>query len=457
MSSFLERNKKKGLLALLLLLLRGRKSHLALLLLLLLMMMTFVLPRNALSLFMAGVAKLPGGAAIVRRFNGPTSDFSTLMAAFRAAKSQRHSGWGVFFDADAAKRGRSASGSSIDMVKGGKAEMESAAALANVKGGQTIGGVLTPEDSERREEAVALSPEDLGGERAQLAAADAGVLQRGLLKLGAGLGAFGFGQGAGAYAGKSLLSGGAGTAANNGPDAAMRAGTTAPSAAGSGSQRLPGVDGKLAKILWRASQTLHRSARTRVGGNCTGSRCAMHQLLAGRTQMMLARDPLCTPGTGCAPEFASTNSGQLFDGNQIGANAPGIISAQDPAVAPQVDGVTTPNVQAPGDGDVQNYIDEANEIEEDMRKCEEWRAAHREEDQRNLNDLQGIGARATQLGCEDVDCGSSPSRIRRCKRLKRQANAKCAQVNRDKYEECMNCPYMAREGCDPQPTPDCYR
>lgn len=484
MSQFFEKNKRKSLLALLLLLLRGKKGVGAMLLMVFLLMFLFVLPQNSLSLFVAGIAaKLPGGQALARRIGrGSGTDFSNLMAAFRAARDQRNAGWGVFFDSEAAKRGRGARGgaSSIDMIKGGREDFLAGANLGNkIKGGESVGGILTPEDAGRTGEGVALGGEDLEGQRqAQLAAVGAlgpgGVgsgsanplnfVQRGLLKLGAGLGGFGFGKsgageggGAGgstsaAYAPKDFFSGRGGASTPDPGREAIAGGTTPPSSSGGGN--LPGgVRGRLAAELSRASNTTRLAASARQPGGCSGSRCAFQQLTSGRTNMMLARDPICTASNGCPPEFAATSSGSSFDGNRIGGpDAPRVITSGDPANAPVIDGIATPNVNVPDTSEADQYIREAEELQQDANTCRDSDERYRLESERVRGEMQALGQMMEDRGCGDGDC--SRSKARWCKARANELRAKCREVNVIEHDRCMACPIRARQGCN-QPAADC--
>lgn len=484
MSQFFEKNKRKSWLALLLLLLRGRKGAGALLLLVFLMMFLFVLPQNALSLFVAGIAaKLPGGAGIARRLSGGGTDFSNLMAAFRAAKDQRNAGWGVFFDADAAKRGRGARGesSSIDMIKGGREDFLAGSNLGagnKVKGGETIGGIMTPEESAKSANGVAVSAEDAGGEReAQLASMGGSMLgpsvggknfwQNGLLKISAGLGAFGFGKGessgarldmsggagaggagstAGAFAGKGFFSGG--TGASNADPAGQGLSGTVPPGGAIGSGKLPGAArGRLAAELAKASNTTRLAASTRSAAACVGSRCAFHQLAAGRTSMMLSRDPICTASNGCPPEFAATNSGTSFDGNTIpsGPDAPKVITSGDPATAPVIDGITTPNVNVPDVSQVDQYQQEAEQLQRDANACRDVDAKYNDQERQLRSDMHDIGDAMTDRGCGDGSC--SRSKARWCKGKANELKAKCRELNDVEYNHCLECPLRARQGC----------
>src|SRR5688572_15591337 len=105
MSSFFERNKKKGALALLLLFLKWRKGLAPLLLIVALLMMMSFAPGNLLGICLSGIARVPGGAHFAAAVTWSASKagievggvprqqtYKEYVAAFRLAGTQGFAG-----------------------------------------------------------------------------------------------------------------------------------------------------------------------------------------------------------------------------------------------------------------------------------------------------------------------------------------------------------------------------
>jgi|CXWL01.1.fsa_nt_gi hypothetical protein len=377
MSTFLENNKKKSLLALLLLFLRGRKTVTALFLVVALASFLFITPSSYVIRFPGGTRVAAAVAWVAGKLGVDTSqwgleggkrDFSDLLAAFRAAKeSGGKAGWAAFMRANT-KGGEAAAGQgSLGLVKGSRKDLETAGADGkNAKPG-TVAGVIDPDEAKRRgeNETVALGRGDLTGEREGLVrTAFAGGFMNGAapgaeLSGGAFAAAGFFGTGGGAAGGGGgAVSGSVGAQVNAGLSGLPGA-TTAKGVVAAGGTKGRLSDSKAADIKARTSKGL-ANARPIQGDK------AYTQLAIGRGLNVTATPPLCSAANGCPGEFATNNSGAIYDGNNIVGKGTDLLSA------PQVDGESSPNI--PDSGVADGLISEAErtaECAEKVKKCEE--------------------------------------------------------------------------------------
>lgn len=470
MSQFIERHKRKSLLALLLLFLRSRRGAGALLLLVLLLLMLFVVPPSRLGVLLA---RVPGGAWIAQALGahtGPRS-FDELIAAFRRARQERNaSPWSLFFHQGAGSAGGAFS-SPADMVLGSRADLEGGSIADKIKGGTTINGVLTKEDASKKGDGVDLTDASgaggSGGGSGLVAnaygggfAGGAGWGSAGLFGAGlsgaAGLaGGSALGDGAGPFAGAGFFSSGVGPAAGDPLRAAL--GSTKVPTLGRGqsfaSDRIKGNKGKISGFANARAASSKYGAHNTIGGTCiNGTRCAFHQLATTRAHVMSSRDPACTADNGCPPEYAATNSGSSYDGNQVGDNAKEVITTN--GTAPEVDGITTPNVNPPNQSDVDQYQQEAQDLENDSKQCQNDRQSALQQQRRDLmNRLDSDSRDASDSGCSDS--GGCSGMSQHCKDLINDEKATCRQLNDVQYKYCEGCPITARQGCS-QTYSDCH-
>ena len=340
-ATFLERNKKKSLLAALLLFLRQRKILVLLLFLVLMASTVFLSPSSWITSFpggqrfAAGVAWIAGkmGFDVSKWGLGPGKhSYDDLLAAFKAAKSSGNGGgvgWGPFFGrggaSGAGAGGANGAPSSLDFVKGSKSDLDHGVGAGADAGGagagvQTVAGIVDPSDPKNKgNDAVAIGNEDLGGERESLA----GGFMKGLFGGGGGPGSSGDASlSGGAFANKGFFSGNGGAAgASNTLAKAGLAGfppLSTPSSTKGGA-----AVGKLSSMASHAVDA--RGQKGILAAASLGGNLAYTQLAEGNSRAQLGTQ-YCKPPD-CPSEFAATNSGAIYDGNNISA---GMLTSSDP-------------------------------------------------------------------------------------------------------------------------------
>lgn len=344
-NTFLQRNKKKSALALLLLFLRERKVLVLLLLLVFLASTVFVSPSSWITglpggaRFAAGVAWIAGKMGVdVSRWGlgGPGKhSYADLLEAFRAAKASHNAGavgWGPFFGRGGAGAGGAGAGGgegSLGYVKGSKADLEHGVGADGAGGGaQSVAGIVDPADPKGRDgNAVALTGDDVGGERA-------GYLNtlngNGFMGNGDGVGGKypgGSGPGGdgslsgGAYANKGFFSGTGGAAGTTNGLAKAGLASLGPIATPA-SVKGGAAKGSLSAFASRGVES--RATKGVMGAASLTNNLAFAQAAEGK-----ARDDIgaqCVPPS-CPVEFAATNSGAIYDGNNITS---GFLTSSDP-------------------------------------------------------------------------------------------------------------------------------
>lgn len=438
--TFFERNKRKGLLALLLLLLRWRKGTVPLLVMLLLVMFLFIAPNNLSTLVLYRIAQLPGGwrvaAAITWAgglvgvdfgFSGlsDSRSFVDLMAAFEAAREGR--GDRLFRGGQGA---RPPERSSLDMLVPAELEKIAGPVTGKVSGGETVNGIMTPDESRDTESHVELTQADLSGERlAQLAAGAGGRVPE------AFAGGFGPPGSVIPFATSNFFAGPPpGRFAQPGDALSVRMQREATTARGR-----------------RSRATEARAAQSRRNGAhavpTRASRRAFVQLTDGRSRTMMARDPICTVWNGCPPEYAQNNVAAVFDGNAAGLGAGRVI---DPGRAvPGLSGVNTPNANIPSTNDL-------NELDEEARKLQRWAEQCRQANDKYLGtrdnpgpetqamkDIQRI---SNEMNAACSGGGCSKSKAAKCKRMGEQMRARCHDLDNQMYQHYLECPLMQQDG-----------
>lgn len=456
-STFLDRNKKKSLLAALLLFLRERKAMVLLLLLVLVASTVFLSPSS-------WITGLPGGTRLAASvawvagklgvdvsqwgLAGGKHSFNDLEAAFAAAKANAGKagvvGWGAFF-------GRSSGGAatgadSLGFVKGSKSDLESTVAAAG-KGaagagaaGGGIAGAVTPEEAknDRDANAVAIREGDVGGEReGWVKSAFAGGFMNGLLGgAGAAGAASAGGAGAlsgGAYAGKGFFNGKGGAAGDS--SALAKSGLDGLPGAGVPKSKIQGAaKGSLSAYAARAVDA--KAMRGVAGVASLGGGRAFTQLAEGRGRAELAVTPNCTP-PGCPGEFATTNTGAIYDGNHTQGATTDVITA------PQVDGIQTPNI--PDTSIAQGYEDQANQMDKDAQKCKDLDAQYGPEETALNQQMSDISGQFKSAGCGSGGC--SRSKARHCQALGDQLKSTCNQYMNVRCTHTHACPLTANANC----------
>jgi hypothetical protein len=451
-TNFLERNKKKSSLAALLLFLRQRKM-LALLLLLVIGASTlFVTPSSFLVDLPGGTRMAAGMAWLASRMGMDVSrwglapgrvSFNELVSAFDAARwASGHggrAGWGPFFTAGDAK-GAYGPGSldyvkaSRDELANGTAKGKGGAAGAAGAGGAGGGGsgpfaeVVDPAQAAKDDAAVALGPNDVGGEREGFVkAAFAGGFFNGLLG-GAAEGANSLSGGA--YASQGFFSGSVGAASGGG--AASLGLANQPTIATPPASLSNGYAGRMSSSFAHSLQA--RETQGAAGAMALGGGRAYTQLAEGNGQAQLATAD-CPAGS-CPGEYAATNTGAIYDGNSVNnASTNGIITA-----AP-VDGITSPNI--PSAGQATGAINSANQMTQDAQTCQALDSQYGPQEDQLNSQMQSLSQQFQSANCGSGGC--SQSKINYCKNLGNHLRSTCTQYMSVRCQHTRSCPLTASD------------
>lgn len=459
MATFLDKNKKKSALAALLLFLRTRKTVTALLLLIALASFLFVSPSNLLLSFPGGARVAATVAWMAGKLGVDTSqwglaggkrDYGDLLAAFRSAKEGGgKAGWNAFMRGGAGADGGLGIGGgtgSIGFVKGNARDLEALGGSgANLPKPGSVEGVLNPDDAKNRGEGegVALSEEDVAGEReGMVKSAFAG---------GFGSGAFGNTGGdgnlsGGAFAGSNFFGkGGPGAGGGFGGGAGATTGKLGDIVKG-GLEGIKAQTGKgvqvqgAAKGQMSASKASTISMRTNkglVGTHTISGQRAFVQLAAGRGRAAISVSPNCTPGSGCPGEFASTNTGAVYDGNTISGDRTDILTA------PEIDGISSPNL--PDSGMADDYVRDAEKMEADAKKCRELDDKYGPQELAYDKQQEALSNQFDSMGCGQGGC--SKSKARACQRMGDQMKALCRASMGVRCQHIHECPLTAKNNC----------
>lgn len=440
---FLERNKKKSLLALLLLLLRRRKVLVLLLLAMLLSTAAFVSPFSWLGGVLSRGASWLGAGGTSR-----SRSLGELASAFRSARmaGAGGGGWGFLAGRGAGAGGAAGGGGpdSVGMVKGGKDALGTGAD-GNAGGlGRSIKGVLTPEEAGKdgQGDAVAIRDGDLAGEREGFVrSAFAGGFLNGLFGNSGGLNGAGGGAGVaggmlsgGAFAGRDFLQG-KGRAVT--PDIKDRVGrdlvgvASVPKPTG---KRVGSGRGVLSAA--RAAAIDAKATHGLAGATPLGNQTAYAQLAEGRGRAEISMPPNCN-APGCPGEFASVNTGAIYDGNgAAGANGLAL-------TAPHVDGFQTPNI--PDTGLAQRYEDDAAKMQRDAQTCRALDDRYGPQETQLNQKMQDISDQFKAMACGSGGCSSS--KAKKCKRLGDELKATCNQYMGVRCTHTHACPLTADANC----------
>lgn len=450
-STFLERNKKKSLLAALLLFLRERKALVLLLLLVLIASTVFVSPSS-------WITGLPGGTRLAASvawvagkmgvdvsqwgLGGKKQSFNELVAAFQTAKANAGKGpvgWGAFFGRASNGAGSGAAGTqdSLGFVKGSKSDLETASASAQGAGGNGIAGAVTPEDASADQDAnaVKINPNDVGGEReGWVKSAFAGGFMNGLLGGAGGGGADGAASlSGGAYAGKGFFNGKGGAASEG--NALAKNGLAGVDPVNVPKSKIQGA-GKGMLSASKAHVMEAKAVKGAAAAAALGGHRAFTQLAEGRGRAALATTPNCNP-PGCPGEFATTNTGAIYDGNKVEGENTGLITA------PQVDGIQSPNI--PDTGIAQGYEDQANKMDADAKKCQQLDEQYGPTENSLNQQMSSISNEFKSAGCGSGGC--SKSKARHCQAIGDRLKATCNQYMNVRCNHTHACPLTANTQC----------
>jgi hypothetical protein len=457
MSTFLEKNKKKSALAALLLFIRTRKTVTALLLLVALASFLFVSPSNLILSFPGGARVAAGVAWIAGKVGVDTSkwglaggkrDYNDLLAAFRAAKDGGgKAGWAAFMrGGEAADAARMAAGSngSLGWVKGSAKDLEATGGSgANLPKPGSVEGVLNKDDAKNAEEgdAVALNEGDMKGEGEGLVkSAFAGGFGSGFGSGGPGAaggagGSGGFLSG-GSFAGSGFFGNGKGAASGKLGDIVKGGLEGIKAQPGKGVQIQGAAKGQLSAS--KASTINARTSKGLVGTHTISGQRAFVQLAAGRGRAAISVAPNCTPGSGCPGEFASTQTGAVYDGNTITGDRTDILTV------PEIDGIDTPNL--PDSGMADQYIKDAEKMDADAKKCRELDEQYGPIEKQYDQQQEALSRRFDSMGCGQGGC--SKSKARACQRIGDQMKQLCRDsMNNARCPHIKQCPLTAKNNC----------
>ncbi len=415
MSQFLRRNRKKGLLAFLLMFFSRGKGVGPLIVMLALLSFVFIAPSGYL-MNIPFVSKIAAKLGLRSALGGGEMDTRALRDILRKARERRKrlSAPGALFG-----RGRGATAlygkSTMDLVRGKDLKRGGARTYDAVgRGkGRSIDGVLTPEESRKREQGVALqngellnglmsgayAEEIMGGNFEEIShgAADGG----GKMLSGARV------DDPGAMLVKSRLS----------RAAVPRVGRSLPRSA------------KAGKLSARRFRGISAAVSGSLGSMRTGGRnTVMYQLAEGEAYSLAGAPPpgKCDPND-CPSEYAKNISAVPFDGAKPYG---GILSSEemgDPAV-PRV----------PSQAEIDSMINEAEQLERDAIACERANETWGPQMDASSARLQGYADRLNAMGCDSSSC--SRSKARRCKAVGDQMKSECGVQNTISQSWANDCP-----------------
>lgn len=409
MSEFLQKHRKKGILAALLLFLKRGKGVWAILAMVGLLGGIFIAPSGSFfslpwlqtGLQRMGLGGLAGGRARQSADKGEM-DRNLDSARSRAALNLVSSNVGE-------------RGSSLMYIKGDKNLLEKEPETAGLadsikqKGGKTVGGIINPEDSVKNDKGVMVDEDELRG---GLMNAYAGVVPGGPGISG------GPGASSGSGAAEALgVTGGSGylSASNSGLDMVKNT---------LGNERVPVLGGRTfegaagGKVGWQKGKNLHASSSRAAGLQRSGPGSVMYQLAEGRAYSISAAPPpgYCDPGS-CPAEYASNASGAVFDGGKPGGQ---LLTATQLGEAPSP---VTPN-----DTQAQSLIEEAVNLENDMKNCETVMNQEGPAMRKDMYEIQRISDELTQtMKCNQGGC--SKSKAEACRKKGNEMKPHCNDYN----------------------------
>jgi hypothetical protein len=461
-NKFFDRNKKKSLLGLLLLWIKENRTLSALLLVVALSSFLFIAPS-------AMVLNLPGGTRVVAGIawlasrmgvdtskwgffaRGGAHSYDDFIAALRQAKENgsRPAGWGAFFGKNPAAARVGAGRSSLDMVQGRRSDLEGGGyPKGKLPEGKDVAGIMNPEDMKESEEGVTVDDELLAQQRGALVRdANAGGFAPGardLLGFAGGAGGLGGGSaGAGAYVGKGTF-GGNGTGAGTRPGDNIRGALATTDPGTAPRPRIQGAtQGRLSKA--RAASISARVQRG-IQSQSVNSHRAFAQLADGRGRAAIATTPNCVP-PGCPGEFATTNTGAIYDGNAVTGSGTDILNA------PEVDGSTP---QIPDTSVADGYMRDASQLEADAKKCRELDEQYRDSENAAMAQMQAESDKFESMNCGSGGC--SKSKAKRCEAQGNRIKQACREYARIRNEHTNACPLTRGKGqemnCDSRGGPN---
>jgi len=480
MSEFLQKNKRKSLLALLLLLLRRGKGIGALAVMVLLLSGVFIAP-NGFFIDMPfvrgfaeklGLRSALGGEAGLR--------FRELAEALRNARANRRlAGGRGLFGARGGGVGLYGNKTGMDFVTGGDGYYGKGRKTYDDVGkgaGKSVDGVLSPEEAGKLANGVSLEEDELVD--GLMNSAFAG----GFADQGGPGGLFGDRMGLRdnpALAGMSGLRGYGGVNGNDGLDGA--GGSDKMADAGSRANALKkaravNTNTNLARAAYghyarsgRGSFNTRGATRGGLSG-FKASGATYSRAYGGGASITADNCFQGAPGIGPGVQKGSKNNGRAAgpgtamsvsaDSKAFEQNAQGCVLSQiaaAPAAANQgefmssvsgavYDGnpIDAGGLEAPGSptpmttnmGDVGTLMDDASQLEEDARKCEEAEAEYGPQERRKMSEIQELSNEANAK-CAGGGCKDNASA---CRRINNQMRQRCREYNSIAAQKAAACP-----------------
>ncbi len=417
MSEFLKRNKKKGALAFLLLLFQRGKGLGPLLVLLLILSFMFVAPSGTL-LHVPWLDEI-GKRLGLRSGLGSDQDSSDLAGFADGVRGGKGvpAGLGLIGGIFGLGRGANQYGkSTVDMVKGGK-ELGGGESYVDgvAKSGKSVGGVLRPEDSNKIENGVALSEDEMqGGLGGQGDLAKAMQGGEGLKEL------------------RERLAGGTGASSSGfTPRAADRGSDMMRNAFGN--SKLPnGLSPKGAsgsQLGWKNSGRPSAAMGKSSLSGAAGSKSVMYQLAEGKAYSVAAAPPPghCDPGA-CPSEFASNAGGAVFDGGRVKGD---ILTASE---------FGDPGINVPDQSSIDTLVQQAQQSEQDAKKCEAAEEQYGPQERQHMEAIQNYSNQLNAMDCGSGGC--SKSKYQACMAVGDKMRGECNQYNSVAALKAQACPLM---------------
>ncbi len=234
------------------------------------------------------------------------------------------------------------------------------------------------------------------------------------------------------YAGKGMFGGG--TSAGSRPGDNIR-GALALTDTGKAPQgRVTGASpGRLSQA--RAAAMSARVQRG-ISARSVNSHRAFAQLADGRGRAAVATTPNCVP-PGCPGEFATTNTGAVYDGNRITGAPTDILSA------PEIDG-TSPTI--PDSSIANGYMANAAQLEADAKKCRDLDEEYAPRENAAMAQMQAESDRFESMGCGSGGC--SKSKAKRCKAQGNRIKQACRDYASIRNAHTNACPLTAGKGVE---------
>jgi len=393
MSEFLRRNKKKGLLAFLLLFFQRGKGIAPLLVILAAMSFIFLLPQGF-------VEKMPWISRVASRAQNNNRGDGTSMP-WKTARSRRGSR-----DSVAGKNNQSYlfRKSAIGYVRGdddlpGDGMYDSLIDDA----GESVEGVLRPEDAKRMGDGVPLSHQDMinsfTGEGLNGMLGEGGLAALAQAQQGGG----GFSVGA--------------RATDNSKDLMNEA---------MDQKRVPKVGRATSKRVPRGkiSDRRFRGISARIGKGMSNARgkanSNMYQLVEARAYGLAAAPE------SVGEELASSAAGAVFDGHS--ADNDGLTATG---------GIGLGGGSSGGIGDIATLMDEASQLEEDAIACERAEDKYGDQEREHLAEIQRISDKMNGAACNSSGCGGN---LDQCRALGDSMRVECRAYNDVSRKHTAECP-----------------